>query len=178
MYDVYVEGFVGNLGTSVLVENKYEELSQFFNKTFLDSNLHKFDGGVNPPLFMEKEKVIDEIDIGKGGFLAALWKLCERNNFGLEYNLSKVPISQFTVEITDYFDINPYRLLTKNAKIVIVDKSFGRIEEKAFLKHIGRITDTNKRIRIDNANESYLTKDYKDEIDLIIPSYTKGMKNI
>ncbi len=175
MYYVYVEGFVGNLGTKVLVERKYEELSKYFNKTFLDCHLSEFSGGLNPPLFMEKNKVdmIDVIDIGKGGFLAALWIICERNNLGLEYDLSKVPITQYTIEITNYFDINPYRLLTKDARILITDDVIVDIKDELNIKLIGHTTDDKKRIRIDNENKSFLTKDFKDEIDLIIPGFTK-----
>ena len=182
---VFVKGFVGNLGTKILIENKYDELSKHFNAEFLKKILNDINGGVNPPLFMGdsdiKEdpinRIIDRENIARGGLLTALWKICDRNKCGLRYTLSKVPILQGTIEISNYFDLNPYRLLTNNSEILFVDDS---IEDDDVNKNvaygslIGHTTKDKKRVRIDNDIESFLTKDYKDEIDRIIPGFIKN----
>ena len=180
---VYINGFVGNLGTRVLLENKYDELSKYFNAQFLKKVLCDLNGGVNPPLFMGDDKkdttkkIIDKERIARGGLLAALWKICDRNKCGLRYTLAKVPIFQGTIEISNYFDLNPYRLLTDNSEVLLVDDS---IEDDDINKNvaygslIGHTTKDSKRVRIDNEIESFLTKDYKDEIDKVIPGFIKN----
>lgn len=187
MASVYIKGFVGNLGTKILIENKYDELSKYFNAYFLRKALNDINGGSNPPLFMSyddlidvetSKKIIDKESITKGGMLAALWRICDRNKCGLKYTLSNVPILQGTIEISNYFDINPYRLLTSDAEILLVDvdEEDNNEENTAYKKYasfIGYTTNEKRRVRIDNDIESFLTKDYKDEIDKVIPKFIK-----
>lgn len=183
MIKLYVLGFVGNLGTKVLIDKKRDELVKHFNSEFIlhvENELEQVlsEDGVNPSLIMPKcmselcepgSSVVDIEQIGKGGILASLWKICDRNKWGLRYNLRQIPILQGTVEIANHFDINPYRLLTNNAFLVACR---GELHESA-IAYIGDITNEKKRIRIDGEAEAFLTKDYKDEIDKIIPNYTK-----
>ena len=215
MIKLYVSGFVGKLGTRVLIEEKQEELIKQFNHEFIthiknqiDESLSK--DGFNPSLIMSycepivgasftspyskgepnqkcrgeacEPEVIDYEQIGKGGILASLWKLCDRNKWGLKYSLRKIPILQGTIEIANYFDINPYRLLTSNTAIIACRSEHcepkdctGEFHEPLY--EIGDITNERKRVRIDGEAEAFLTKDFKDEIDKVIPNYikTKGL---
>ena len=192
MVKLYVSGFVGNLGTKVLIEEKQDELVKQFNQEFIthiknqiEESLSK--DGFNPSLIMPYRRgevnecrgehcepaVIDYEQIGKGGILTALWKLCDRNKWGLKYSLRKIPILQGTIEIANYFDLNPYRLLTNNAFIIACEFVGGEFHEPLY--EIGDITNEKKRVRIDGEAEAFLTKDYKDEIDKVIPNYIKKM---
>lgn len=182
MNRVYVKGYVGNLGTKILIEEKYNELSKHFNIEFLNyvkDNIYDFceiEDGVNPSSTICDKNVIDIEEVGKGGVLSALWKICDRNKWGLKYSLRDIPIMQGTVEVANFFDINPYRLLTKNAYVIVCsDESMSDYANNE-LTCIGEITSEKKRVRIDSEVESFLTKDYKDEIDKIIPGYTKKNK--
>ncbi len=207
MQGVYVDGYVGNLGTKVLIEKKYDELVNYFSVEFLYFQKRKLEdsilikGGIVPSLSFFDNKLIDKEEISKGGFLSALWKICDRNKWGLKYNLKEVPIMQSSIEIANYFDLNPYRLLTKSVNIYVIDdvgvdmESFAahvvrndvganacgtRLAENTicpFVK-IGEIVDTKKRVRIDGEVEAFLTKDYKDEIDKVLPRYTKEVNGV
>lgn len=187
MIKLYVLGFVGNLGTKVLIEEKQDELLKQFNQEFIthinnqiEESLSK--DGFNPSLIMSScEEVVDYEQIGKGGILTALWKLCDRNKWGLKFSLRKIPILQGTIEIANYFDLNPYRLLTDNAFIIACEfvgadiirpQCRGEVYEPFY--EIGDITNERKRVRIDGETEAFLTKDYKDEVDKVIPNYTKN----
>lgn len=215
---VIVEGYVGNFGTKVLIEKKRNELLKYFSDVYLSKIISDVEytmkkdnlgGEISRPYFIADSEIIS-----KGGVLASLWKICERNKVGLEYNLRNIPILQGTVEIANYFDINPYRLLTANAKILLVEykkidsfsreqtalyeqvmqtdsyeqamqtalyeqimqkDSYGRAMRAPCIKMIGRTNNKKKRVRIDSEVESFLVKDYKDEIDNIIRGYTKSV---
>ena len=174
---VYVAGFVGNLGTKYLIERKKDILLSRFSENYLEESFTLLEDGINPSLFSFCS-IVDSEDIGRGGLLSALWKICERNNWGLKYSLRDVPIYQCTIEVANFFDINPYRLSTYNAKIIVTD-AFIQAEKRYIVNGmngvscIGTITNDKKRIRIDSEVESFLTKDYKDEIDNIIPNFSK-----
>ena len=188
MYQVFVKGYVGNLGTKVLIDSDFNELSKYFDAGYLHKIKDCVNGGVNPPLFivygegecgLNINSIKDSEKIGKGGFLASLWKICDRNKCGLRYSLLKVPILQGTIEICNYLDLNPYRLITEDAEILFVECSDEEtngmsVSQETPISLIGETTSDKKRIRIDNDKESYLTKDFKDEIDKIIKGYTKN----
>ena len=182
MKTVYVKGYVGNLGTKVLIEQKIDELVKYFNKEFICEQLEKLnkevlvEDGITPSLSILEGKAIDSEEISKGGILSALWKICDRNKWGLKFDLREIPIMQSTVEISNYFDLNPYRLLTKNAYIYVVEEPMGINAKSQFIK-IGEITNEKKRLRIDGEAEAFLTKDFKDELDKIIPKYTRRMND-
>lgn len=179
MYNVYLSGFVGNLGTKYILEKNRVELLKHFSVSYIDKVLKDLKksidiGGLYPLLDCPK---IDIEPVIKGGFLAALWKVCDRNNFGLKYSLSEVKLLQGTIEISNYYNINPYRLLTENSYIVILDEQIS-INDKIIYGYyngdinmpftkIGEIVEGKKRVRIDSETESFLIKDYKDEIDKI-----------
>lgn len=199
MIKLYVIGFVGNLGTKVLIEEKLDDLIRQFSKEFIVHVKNQIEeslieDGFNPSLIMQNSRdehsklvnhnILDVEEIGKGGVLTALWKICDRNKWGLKYSLRKIPILQGTIEIANYFDINPYRLLTRNSYIAaIADEQtncsneyvgfrMGELQEPQ-LAYVGDITNEKKRVRIDGEAEAFLTKDYKDEIDKILHNYTK-----
>ena len=177
MLKVYVKGFVGNLGTIVLIVKKYDELVKKFNDEFLKyvlDNINYSKDGSSPSLSLLDKIAIDKEEINKGGFLSALWKICDRNKWGLKYSLKEVPIMQGTVEISNYFDINPYRLLTEKSYIYVIDDENVDTSKIDNLCLIGEITNDNKRIRIDSETNSFLTKDFKDEIDKILPKFIKN----
>lgn len=170
MYNVYVRGFVGNFGTKVLIEEKKNELLKYFSNKYIEKVKSDLRDGLSPSLFIDKEisdNLFDKEKIGKGGFLAALWKICDRNKVGLKYDLSKVPIIQGTVEIANFFDINPYRLLTANVEILFIDNNYEIIDNKN-MKKIGETNNTKQRIRTDIETKSFLTKCYKDDLFNII----------
>lgn len=174
MYSVYVRGFVANLGTRVLIEKKIDELSRHFSEEYLhllSQDLDKtIEDGVIPSLSILDKNIIETEEIAKGGVLTALWKICDRNKWGLKYSLRKIPILQGSIEIANFFDLNPYRLLTANANLIVIDTDEDVLHE-SFVK-IGEITTLKKRVRIDGESEAFLTKDYKDEIDKVIAKYT------
>ena len=45
---------------------------------------------------------------GADGFFAALWHLCELTGSGCDADIKKIPVCQETVEICEYFDLDPY----------------------------------------------------------------------
>lgn len=47
---------------------------------------------------------------GDGGIFAALWDLTRTSGCGFETELRKIPLTQATIEICEFADLNPYRL--------------------------------------------------------------------
>ena len=57
----------------------------------------------------------------EGGVFGALWELAEFAQCGLEIDLPAIPILQETVEICEYFDVNPYQLRTEGVFLILTE---------------------------------------------------------
>ena len=186
--NIFQIGKIGNLGTKIIIEEKFNELKNSFSVEFLKYSLKKIDDSLNNNYI---DNIIDNKEnnilyykkISKGGFLSTLYSICEdfkkedilknkedrilkSNTLGINYYLLNVDILQSTIEISNLYDINPYRLYTDNAYIIFSNNDY--IEGYKF---IGKTTDEKKRIRIDIDTNSFLTKDYKDEINKVLKDY-------
>lgn len=64
----------------------------------------------------------------EGGVFGALWELAEYAQCGLEIDLPAIPILQETVEICEYFDVNPYQLRTEGVFLILTEHG-GRLCE-------------------------------------------------
>ena len=163
--NIFQIGKIGNLGTCSLKKIDNSLNLDLYNKFINDKNI----------IYYKK--------IDKGGFLAALYKICEEfkkedimkdkedrilksNILGLKYYLLRTDILQSTIEISNIYDINPYRLYTDNAYII-----FSNSESLEGCRLIGKTTNDKKRIRMDIDTNSFLTKDYKDEINKVLINF-------
>ena len=124
--EIVVVGPAGLKGTSVIAKEKEQELTKYFSKGFLadGKNLYKAwradikKEGISPWNLGLELGAHSLYEIGEGGFLAALWKMAEASEVGLSVALRKVPMRQETIEISEIFSVNPYRLYGKGAILI------------------------------------------------------------
>lgn len=50
--------------------------------------------------------------ISEGGIFGALWEMADGAGIGLDVALKRIPIQQETVEICEFFGVNPYQMLS------------------------------------------------------------------
>ena len=86
-----------------------------------------------------------------------------------EIDLKKIPICQETVEICEYFDVNPYQLKGDGALLFLCHNSAAAIK---ILKEagipaavIGKITDSNDRVLINEEETRFLEPNRVDEYE-------------
>ena len=110
-------------------------------------------------------------DASTGGIFAALWELAESAGVGLAADLKKIPIKQETVEVCEFFGLNPYELLSGGCLLMTTD-SGERLVQALEEVHIpaaiiGRTTDNNDRIVINEEESRFLERPKTDEITKI-----------
>lgn len=83
-------------------------------------------------------------DLSQGGIFNALWEMADRAGVGLEVDLKKIPVRQETIEICEYFDVNPYYLYSAGALLVGTEHGEALVSHLAaqgiFAAVIGRAT--------------------------------------
>lgn len=106
-------------------------------------------------------------DLSQGGIFNALWEMADQAGVGLEVDLKKIPVRQETIEICEYFDINPYYLYSAGALLI------GTAHGEALVSYlgaqgipaavIGRATDGNDRVIRNGSEQRYLDRPKPDE---------------
>lgn len=91
-------------------------------------------------------------DISECGLFGALWELAAASKVGLEIDLSKVPIRQQTVEVCEFYDLNPYMLRSCGSLLMTAERGSDIVDalHNAGIEAavIGRIRDDNDKIVI------------------------------
>ena len=168
--DVIVTGYVGLEGTAILANEKRAELETRFSKAFIDKSAAYID---HISTAMEAASAIGAgvaaiHDASQGGIFGALWDMAEASGIGLDIDLKKLPIRQDTIEISEFFDINPYKLMSGGSLIIIaadgtrVLRELEKTGKKAVI--VGATTDSNDRVLISGEERRFLETAQTDEI--------------
>jgi len=106
-------------------------------------------------------------DCSDGGIFAALWQLADAYGVGLKCNIKDIPVRQETIEICEFFDINPYKLRSDGALLIVTDKPDELINSlnKENVKEtvIGEITDGKDRVITSGEDVRFLEEPRQDE---------------
>ena len=98
----------------------------------------------------------------------ALWEMAEAGGVGLEADLRAIPVRQETVEICEFFDVNPYQIMSSGSMMIIADDGRAVVEklEQAGIHGtvVGRTTGENARILRNNGEIRYLDRPQPDEL--------------
>ena len=111
-------------------------------------------------------------DIADGGVFAGLWQLAEKNGVGIEVDLKSIPVRQETIEVCEFFDINPYKLRSDGSLLIVTDKPEELIKELAAkdiaATLIGRVTDGHDKVIVASEEERrFLEQPRQDEITIL-----------
>ena len=168
--DIVATKWIGLEGTAILAREKEKELRSRYAQPFIDK----------AKTFSQMMSIIPEAavavksgagamhDVSEGGVFGALWELAESAGVGLEIDLKKIPIRQETVEICEYFDINPYKLLS-GGSLLIAAQDGNRLVmelEKTGIPAvvIGKATDSNDRVLLNEDERRFLETTQTDEL--------------
>lgn len=168
--DVIATKWIGIEGTSIIAKEKEEELLGRFPKTFVEEakGFDKLLSVVPEAATAVKSGVSAMHDVTEGGIYGALWELAEASGIGLEIDLKAIPIRQETVEICEYYRLNPYQLISSGCMLMTSPDGPGLVRslERAGIPAalIGRCVE-GKAKKIRNGEEvSYLERPKTDEL--------------
>ena len=83
---------------------------------------------------LQEREVISIHDVREGGIFAALWEMAAAKNVGLSVDFKNIPIRQHTIEVCEYFNLNPY-MLRSGGTLLLACANGARIVEQ--LKNAG-----------------------------------------
>ena len=111
-------------------------------------------------------------DVTEGGIYGALWEMAEASGIGLEIDLKAIPIRQETVEICEYFGLNPYYLISSGCMLMAGDRGHDLVRELEKAKIpaavIGKAVEGKTRRILNGEEEAYLERPRTDELYRIL----------
>lgn len=168
--DILVTKWIGIEGTSIIAKEKEKELLERFSQAFVDT-AKGFDQylSVLPDSRIAVEHGVSAMhDVTEGGIYGALWEVAEASGIGLEIDLKAIPIRQEAIEICEYFELNPYYLISSGCMLMAADQGHDLVRklEAAGIPAavIGKATDGKARRIWNGGEESYLERPKTDEL--------------
>ena len=168
--DVIVTNYVGLEGTAILATEYREKLRTRYAQPFLDRAAKYIDylSIRSEAAVAAKSGVAAMHDLSEGGIFGALWELGQCSGVGLEIDLKKIPIRQETIEICEFFDLNPYKLLSGGSLLLATADGNALVHEirqaGGHAVIVGRTTDSNDRVLINGEERRFLETTQTDEL--------------
>lgn len=167
--DVLMTKYAGLEGTSIIANDFENELAGN-----IDSDLIENAKGLKNQLSVIKEgKIAAEFgvlcmhDVTEGGIFGACYEIAFCSDAGIEIYEDKIPVLDETKAICDFFNLNPYRLISSGCMLISCKDGarLADIFEKNGIKAsiIGKITEKDKYI-IKNNEKKVLNEPESDEL--------------
>lgn len=169
-YQIVMTKWAGLEGTAIIANEKETQLKAHFNNEFVEraKTFGEYLSVIKEAKIGMDYGVVAMHDVTEGGVFGALWELAACAGRGFIVDLAKIPIKQETIEICEYFDINPYKLISSGS-LLLVTKDGHRLAEA--LKSngieanlIGHFTDNNDKSIITADTTSSLEPPKTDEL--------------
>ena len=150
--DLVVAGTVGREGAAMLAAEYAKRLKERYAPSYVEAAKHLFDDGSMTAVadILQEKEVVSVHDVREGGIFAALWEMAAAANVGLSIDLKNIPIKQHTIEVCEYFNLNPY-MLRSGGTLLLACANGARIVEQlqkagVAAAVIGQTTSGNDRL--------------------------------
>lgn len=172
--EIVMTKWAGLEGTAILAQEREEELLTKYSSSFIKGakDLIKYISVIPEARIARAVGVTSMHDATEGGIFGALWEIGAASKVGVEADLKKILIKQETVEICEFFDINPYMLISSGCMLIVTDQAnllTDRLKAEGIMASvIGRITEGNDRIIINGDERRFLEPPKADELYKLI----------
>lgn len=168
--DIVMTGYLGLEGMLRVAEEQEEELKQRFVPAFVGQIMNcREELLALDAIEAAKEYGVSAMQqIGSGGILAALWETAEAAGTGLEVSVPDMLLKQETIEVCEYYHMNPYQLTSTGAVLMMTDDGHGLVQmlEKRGIRaaRLGRTTAKRERVLLGGTEVRYLDRPGQDEL--------------
>lgn len=182
--DVVMTGFAGLHGSVILARDSSEKLRSRYPASFLEEAKAQERqiwqipeaapaGKSDDPstCSFSGEEIKGMYLLGEGGVFAGLRNMGELAGVGLEIYIKRIPIKQETIEICNFFDVNPYQMFSAGS-CLLLSKNGGRLKSRLagqgiFSEVIGFTRRNNDMIVINGEERRFLERHYRDALELL-----------
>lgn len=172
--DIVVSKWIALEGTSILAKEQEDALLTKFPASFVREakGFDRYLSVVPEAAVAGKSGVTAMHDATEGGIFGALWELAESGGVGLEVDLKRIPVKQESIEICEFFGLNPYELISSGCLLMVTDDGFDLVrkleQEQIPAAVIGKIREGNDRVVLNEGERRFLGPPKPDELYKIV----------
>ena len=111
-------------------------------------------------------------DVTEGGVLGAVWEMCEASGTGAEVYMDKIPLHIATRKICEYYNIDPYRLISSGCMLMSASDGEGLVrrlkQEGIDAAVIGMLNGTGRRLMVSAGGKEEMSPPASDELYRIL----------
>lgn len=170
MQNIVLAGPIGMGGTVLLARYFREELSRVFpdwvlrEATEMEAQMQLYPSGE----LLEQCGVMAAFSVGEGGLNRTLFQLGKSTGRGYEIQARYVPVNQITIEFCEYFDLNPWSLLSAGCVLLICSQTSKLLQElnrtEIPAAVIGFMTDQKEKVITYGAARSLINRPKADAL--------------
>ncbi len=172
--DIVVSKWIGMEGTSIIAREKETELLKRYPPSLvrMAKEHRNYLSIASEAATALKSGVYAMHDVRNGGIFGALWEISRKLGVGLCVDLKKIPVRQETIEVCEFYNLNPYELLSGGMLIMLSRDGKRLVEnlenEGINASLIGSTNDGNDKIIVNQEEIRYLEPPVPDEIHKIL----------
>ena len=173
--DIVMTKWMGICGTAILAQVKQQELCTRLPEKYVAAAAamgRLCEVAPEAQKAIETGKVLAMHDVAGGGIYTALWELGKKLDCGLSVDIKAIPVMQETIEVCEFFDINPYRLKGDGSLLIVTEDGEGLAnmlkEEGIAAAVIGKTTTGLDRVITREEERRFLESANGDEIYKVI----------
>ncbi|MCR4694883.1 MAG: AIR synthase family protein [Pseudobutyrivibrio sp.] len=160
--DLVLTKWIGLEGSSIIAKDHEEELLTRLPQSLIDS-AKDFDQYLS--VLPESRICVDHgvaamHDVTEGGIFGALWEMGQASSVGLDVDIKDIPVRQETIEICEFYGINPYELISSGSMLIATNDGNGLVRKLdaagVASAIIGKTNSTNDRRILNGQEERFL----------------------
>lgn len=168
--DIAYAGWAGLEGMLRIIGEKEAELRERFTPAFI-GQMKAYDSelcGLSKIAVADAMGVSVIRQVSRGGILASLWDLAKDTELGLNLDLKKIAVRQETIEVCEYFRLNPYQLASGGSFLMLAENGEAladALNQKGIQAAvIGQLTDSNDKVIHNGEDMRYIDRPAPDEL--------------
>ena len=168
--DIVMSKWIGLEGTCILAGEKEKELLTRYPVRLVNAakEQEKYLSVALEAEIALGQGVYAMHDLRYGGVFGALWELSQKTGMGFCVDLKRIPVKQETIEVCEFFGLNPYELLSGGALLMVTADGAGLTDALAEAgissAVIGSMDCGNDKIVRNGEEIRYLGRPGQDEI--------------
>lgn len=164
-----VLGNIGLKGTEIMANKGKDKLLTRYNPDFVSKAAELFNEADEA---CDLVKLLDNepyIFVEKGGIFKALWDISSEYKIGFDVDIFDIPVRQETIELSNFFDINPYEMVSEKCVLALVEGGRHMVnalkDTKVPCAVIGEVTEGNDKLIRHQEGALHLRPAKKDSIE-------------
>lgn len=119
--DIVMTKWLGLEGTTIIAAESRDNLCARYPSDLVDTaaDFYRYLSIAPEAATAVKSGADYLLALREGGVFGGLWQLAAENGVGLVADLKRIPVRQETIEVCEYFDLNPYELLAGGSLLVL-----------------------------------------------------------